>query len=77
MKKLLLGACLAHLLHRNLPALALAAFIELDKHNPEALREIANTITQDYGSIDNWAEQSRKRRAGHKITEILKTHTEH
>ena len=77
MKKLILGACIAHLLHRNLPALTLAAFIELDKHAPEVLREIADTIAQDYGSIDNWAEQSRKRRAGHKITEILKTHTEH
>ena len=77
MKKLLLGAYLAHLLHRNLPALTLAAFTELDKHAPEVLRDIANTIAQDYGSIDQWAEQARGRSALTKITNILKTHTEH
>lgn len=77
MKKLLLGAYLAHLLHRNLPALALAVLTELDKHAPEVLHEIADTIAQDYGSIDNWAEQSKRRRAINKIADILKAHTEH
>ena len=77
MKKLLLGAYLAHLLHRSLPALTLAAFTELDKHAPETLREIANTIAQEYGSIDTWAEQTRGRNAINKITNILKTHAEH
>ena len=77
MKKLLLGAYLAHLLHKNLPALTLAALTELDKHFPEVLHEIASTIAQDYGSIDNWAEQSKRRRAVNKIADILKAHTEH
>ena len=77
MKKLLLGAYLAHLLHRNFPALTLAAFIELDKYAPEVLREIANTIAQDYGSIDDWADQARGRSALTKIAGILKAHTEH
>lgn len=77
MKKLILGAYLAHLLHRNLPALTLAAFITLDKHAPDVLHEIANTIAQDYGSIDNWAEQAKSRRTINKITDILKAHTEH
>ena len=77
MKKIILGACLAHLLHRNLPALTLAAFIELDKHAPEVLHDIANNIAQDYGSIDNWSGQSKKRRAVNKIADILKAHTEH
>ena len=77
MKKLLLGACLAHLLHRNLPVLTLAAFIELDKHAPEVLHEIANNIARDYGSIDNWAEQGKRRRTVNKIADILKAHTEH
>lgn len=77
MKKLLLGACLAHLLHKNLPTLTLAAFIELDRHAPEVLHEIANTIAQDYGSIDNWAEQSKRRRAVNKIADILEAHVEH
>ena len=75
MKKLILGAYLAHLLHRNLPALTLAAFTELDKHAPETLREIANSIAQDYGSIDNWAEQVRGRSAINKIATILSRHT--
>ena len=77
MKKLLLGAYLAHLLHRNFPALTLAAFIELDKYAPEVLSEIAGTIAQEYGSIDTWAEQARGRSALNKITNILKAHTEH
>ena len=77
MKKLLLGAYLAHLLHRNLPALTLAAFIELDKRAPEVLHEIASSIAQDYGSIDNWAEQGKGRRAVNKIANILKVHIEH
>ena len=77
MKKLLLGAYLAHLLHRNLPALTLAAFTELDKHFPEVLHDIANNIVRDYGSIDNWAEQSKRRRVVNKITDILKAHIEH
>ena len=77
MKKLLLGAYLAHLLHRNLPALTLAAFIELDKHFPEVLHEIASTIAQDYGSIDNWAEQGKRRRVVNKIADILEAHVEH
>ena len=77
MKKLLLGAYLAHLLHRNLPALTLAAFAELDKHAPDILREIASTIAQEYGSIDNWAEQARGRSALNKIANILKAHIKH
>ena len=77
MKKIILGACIAHLLNRNLPALALAAFIVLDKHAPEVLREIANSIAQDYDSIDSWAEQSKRRRTVNKIVNILKAHIEH
>ena len=35
------------------------------------------SIARDYGSIDNWAEQARRRNALTKITGILKAHTEH
>lgn len=75
MKKIILGFYLAGLYHKHKPTLAVAAFKLLDEHQPEALREVADRITQDYGSINQWAEQARGRGALNKIVTILNKHT--
>ncbi len=75
MKKIILGFYLAGMYHKHKLALALAAFKLLDEHQPEALHELAARITQDHGSIDQWAEQARGRSALNKIVTILNKHT--
>ena len=75
MKKIILGFYLAGLYHKHKPTLALAAFKRLDKHQPEALHELAARLTQDYGSINQWAEQTRGRNTLNKIVTILNKHT--
>lgn len=74
MKKIILGFYLAGMYHKHKPALAVAAFKLLDKYQPESLREVAARITQDYGSINQWAEQARGRSALNKIVTILNKH---
>lgn len=50
MKKIILGFYLADMFHKHKPTLALAAFKHLDKHQPEALHELASRLTRDHAS---------------------------